>query len=97
MSYTGEDVVEISCHGNPIIIDKITTLFIASGCRSAQRGEFTKRALLNGKIDLIQAEAILDTVHATCDEARRLAISQYEGKLSQEAISNSECGVRDAE
>ncbi|MGB3341954.1 MAG: tRNA uridine-5-carboxymethylaminomethyl(34) synthesis GTPase MnmE [bacterium] len=82
-SYTGEDAAEISCHGNPVIIDRIISLLIGIGCRVAQRGEFTKRALLNGKIDLIQAEAILDTVHATCDEARRLAISKYEGKLSQ--------------
>ncbi len=82
-SYTGEDAAEISCHGNPVIIDKIISLLIRAGGRLAQRGEFTKRALLNGKVDLIQAEAILDTVHATCDEARRLAISQYEGKLSQ--------------
>jgi len=82
-SYTGEDSAEISCHGNPVIIDRIIGLLLENGCHPAQRGEFTKRALLNGKIDLIQAEAILDTVHATCDEARRLAISQYEGKLSQ--------------
>ena len=80
-SYTGEDSVEISCHGNPVIIEKITSSLVNTGCRPAQRGEFTRRALLNGKIDLIQAEAILDTVHATCDEARRLAISQYEGRL----------------
>lgn len=82
-SYTGEDAVEISCHGNPIITDRIIDLLIDNGCHRAQRGEFTKRALLNGKIDLIQAEAVLDTVHATCNEARRLAISQYEGKLSK--------------
>jgi tRNA modification GTPase len=82
-SYTGEDVLEISCHGNPVIINKIIDILIGLGCRLAQHGEFTKRALLNEKIDLLQAEAILDTVTATCDEARRLAIAQYEGKLSQ--------------
>jgi tRNA modification GTPase len=81
-SYTGEDVVEISCHGNPLIIDQIVRLLIHCGARVAQRGEFTKRALLNGKIDLLQAEAVLDTVYAPCDEAKRLAIEQYEGKLS---------------
>ena len=82
-SYTGEDVVEISCHGNPLIIDRIIKIFTNLGARVAQRGEFTKRALLNGKIDLLQAEAVLDTVYAACDEARRLAIEQYEGKLSR--------------
>ncbi|KPJ74176.1 hypothetical protein AMJ52_01560 [candidate division TA06 bacterium DG_78] len=81
-SYTGEDVVEISCHGNPLIIEQIISLLTNLGARVAQRGEFTKRALLNGKIDLLQAEAVLDTVYAPCDEARRLAIEQYEGKLS---------------
>jgi tRNA modification GTPase len=54
-----------------------------SGARIAQKGEFTKRALLNGKIDLLQAEAVLDTVYASCNEARKLAIAQYEGKLSE--------------
>ncbi|TET60256.1 MAG: tRNA uridine-5-carboxymethylaminomethyl(34) synthesis GTPase MnmE [Candidatus Stahlbacteria bacterium] len=81
-SYTGEDVVELSCHGNPLIIDRITKILTGMGARIAQRGEFTKRALLNGKIDLLQAEAVLDTVIAPCNEARKLAITQYEGKLS---------------
>ncbi len=82
-SYTGEDVVEFSCHGNPLIIKRIIKILTDLGVRIAERGEFTKRALLNGKIDLLQAEAVLDTVYAPCDEARRLAISQYEGKLSE--------------
>lgn len=82
-SYTGEDVVELSCHGNPLIVENIINIFVHLGARIAHRGEFTKRALLNGKIDLIQAEAVLDTVYAPCDEARTLAIAQYEGKLSQ--------------
>jgi len=82
-SYTGENVVEISCHGNPLIIDRIINILLKIGARVAQRGEFTKRALLNGKIDLLQAEAVLDTVYSPCDEARRLAIAQYEGKLSE--------------
>jgi tRNA modification GTPase len=83
-SYTGEDVVEIACHGNPIIIERIVQVMIKTGARIAQRGEFTKRALLNGKIDLMQAEAVLDTVYAPCDEARKIAIAQYEGKLSEQ-------------
>lgn len=81
-SYTGENVVEISCHGNPVIIDRIIQLLKDAGARLAQRGEFTKRALLNGKLDLLQAEAVLDTVYSPCDEVRRLAMEQYEGKLS---------------
>uniref|UniRef100_A0A7C4TE51 tRNA modification GTPase MnmE n=1 Tax=candidate division WOR-3 bacterium TaxID=2052148 RepID=A0A7C4TE51_UNCW3 len=81
-SYTGEDVVEISCHGNPLIVQKIIEIFINLGARLAQPGEFTRRALLNNKIDLIQAEAILETVNAPCDEGRKLAIYQLEGKLS---------------
>lgn len=83
-SYTGEDVVEIACHGNPLIIERIIRLATALGARIAQRGEFTRRALLHGKIDLLQAEAVLDTVYAPCDEARKIAIAHYEGKLSQQ-------------
>lgn len=82
-SYTGEDVVEVSSHGNPLIIDRIISALIKEGARFAEKGEFTKRALLNGKIDLLQAEAVLDTVFSPCDEARKLAIAQYEGQLSQ--------------
>lgn len=83
VSYTGEDVAELSCHGNPLIIDRIVRILIELGARVAVRGEFTRRALLNGKIDLIQAEAVLDTVNASCDKARNLALLQYEGKLSE--------------
>jgi len=83
-SYTGEDVVEISCHGNPLIVDQILRLLINLGLRIAGPGEFTKRALLNGKIDLIQAEAVLDTINAPCEQAKRLAMLQYEGKLSEQ-------------
>ncbi len=82
-SYTGEDVVELSCHGNPLIVDRIIRMFIDLGARVAQRGEFTKRALINGKIDLLQAEAVHDTVLAPCEQARRMAILQYEGRLSE--------------
>ncbi len=82
-SYTGEDVVEFSCHGNPLIVERILGVLVSQGARIARRGEFTKRALLNGKIDLIQAEAVLDTVYAPCEQARRIALAQYEGKLSE--------------
>lgn len=81
-SYTGENVAEISCHGNPLIVDRIIKILLAEGVRMAQPGEFTKRAFLNNKIDLIQVEAILDTIYAQCDATRKLAIYQLEGKLS---------------
>ncbi|UCC11669.1 MAG: tRNA uridine-5-carboxymethylaminomethyl(34) synthesis GTPase MnmE [candidate division WOR-3 bacterium] len=93
-SYTGEDVVEIACHGNPLIIERILQAVIKTGARIAQRGEFTKRALLNGKIDLLQAEAVLDTVYAPCDEARKIAIAQYEGKLSEQ-VEHLRSGIFD--
>ncbi len=82
-SYTGEDIIEISCHGNPLIVDRIMRTIIGQGARAAGRGEFTKRALLNGKIDLVQAEAVADIVSAPCDQARQLALLQYEGRLSK--------------
>lgn len=82
-SYTGEDAAEVSCHGNPVIIEKIVNLLTNLGAHIAQPGEFSKRSLLNGKIDLLQAEAVLDTIQASCDEARKLAIAQYEGNLSE--------------
>ncbi|MGQ9533915.1 MAG: tRNA uridine-5-carboxymethylaminomethyl(34) synthesis GTPase MnmE [bacterium] len=81
-SYTGENVVEISCHGNPLIVDRIIRILLNEGVRMAQPGEFTKRAFLNNKIDLLQVEAVLDTIYAQCDTVRRLAIYQLEGKLS---------------
>jgi tRNA modification GTPase len=83
-SYTGEDVVEIACHGNPLIIERVVQAVVQTGARIAHRGEFTKRALLNGKVDLLQAEAVLDTIYAPCDEARKIAITHYEGKLSEQ-------------
>jgi len=81
-SYTGEDLVEISVHGNPLIVERVVNIFIKLGARLADRGEFTRRALLNNKLDLIQAEAVLDTINASCDQARQIAIAQYEGRLS---------------
>ncbi|MEO0225444.1 MAG: tRNA uridine-5-carboxymethylaminomethyl(34) synthesis GTPase MnmE, partial [candidate division WOR-3 bacterium] len=82
-SYTGEDLVEISCHGNPLLIDEIIGLIIEQGGRLAQAGEFTRRALLNGKFDLIQAEAILDLTTAQSQWARRNAYYQLAGGLSE--------------
>jgi tRNA modification GTPase len=82
-SYTGEDLVEISVHGNPLVVERIVDIFIRRGARLAGKGEFTRRALLNRKLDLIQAEAVLDTINAPCDQARQIAVVQYEGLLSE--------------
>jgi tRNA modification GTPase len=82
-SYTGEDLVEISTHGNPLIVERIVNLCTGLGARIADRGEFTRRALLNNKFDLLQAEAVLDIINAPSDDVRRLALAQYEGRLSE--------------
>ncbi|MEJ2720990.1 MAG: tRNA uridine-5-carboxymethylaminomethyl(34) synthesis GTPase MnmE [bacterium] len=81
-SYTGEDIVEISCHGGPLIVKRILELVFQRGARSAEPGEFTKRAFLNGKIDLIQAEAVGDLIHARSELQRRVARDQLAGVLS---------------
>ena len=82
-SFTGEDVAEIQCHGGPAITDAVMRAAIAAGARPAQPGEFTRRAFLNGKMDLAQAEAVADLVVARTDLARRLALRQLRGGLSQ--------------
>lgn len=81
-TYTKEDVVEINCHGGMVAVKKILTLVIKSGARLAEPGEFTKRAFLNGRIDLSQAEAVIDVIRAKTDESMRLAMEQIQGKLS---------------
>src|SRR5271157_166354 len=68
-SYTGEDMAEISVHGNPFILYKIINLLVESGFKIAEPGEFTKRAFLNGKMDLSQAEAVIDVISARNDNA----------------------------
>lgn len=80
-SYTGEDVIEISCHGGVVIERKILETLINNGARNAEPGEFTKRAFLNGKLDLTKAEAIMDLIGAQGETARRAAFSQHEGAL----------------
>ncbi len=82
-SYTGEDMVEITLHGNPIILKKAVETFISAGCRLAEPGEFTKRAFLNGKMDLTQAEAVAELISAKTDLARRVALRQLKGELSR--------------
>jgi len=83
-SYTAEDVVEIHCHGGPFILQYLCEALIAKGARPAQPGEFTKRAFLNGKLDLTQAEAVLDTIRAKTAASLRLAQEQLRGSLSKE-------------
>lgn len=82
-SYTGEDVVEISSHGGVFITRKILSLLISKGARSAEPGEFTKRAFLNGKLDLSQSEAVADLIKSQTDSAHRSSLRQLEGNLSK--------------
>jgi tRNA modification GTPase len=82
-SYTGEDTLEISCHGNPFIAQKILEDLFARGCRPAEPGEFTQRAFLNGKMDLSQAEAVMDLIHARSERALAAAQQQLRGALGR--------------
>ncbi len=82
-SYTGEEMVEIACHGGILVTRRILGLLLASGARSATAGEFTQRAFLNGKMDLTQAEAVMDLIKAQTDLALRAATEQLEGRLGE--------------
>ena len=86
-SYTSEDIVEISCHGSIFISKKILTEIISSGARMAQPGEFTKRAFINGKMDLSQAEAVADIIKANSELSLKTSVQQLQGKISQEVIA----------
>lgn len=83
-SYTGEDSVEISCHASKYIADSIMQLLIAAGARTAEPGEFTRRAFVNGKMDLAQAEAVADLIASQNAAAHRVAINQLKGGFSLE-------------
>ena len=83
-SYTAEDVVEISCHGGPAVIRAALEVVLSQGARLAEAGEFTKRAFLNGRIDLTQAEAVLDVIRAKTETFARLSQHQLKGELSTE-------------
>ena len=87
-SYTGEDLVEISCHGGTLVTAKVLEACLRTGARNARPGEFTERAFLNGKMDLTQAEAVIDLIRARTDLALRSATEQLEGKLG-EKIANT--------
>lgn len=82
-TYTREDVVEINCHGGIAATNKVLELMILNGARLAEPGEFTKRAFLNGRIDLVEAEAVMDIVNAKTEGARKLSINQLEGRLTK--------------
>ena len=82
-SYTAEDVVEIQCHGSIVSLRKILALVLKNGARLAEPGEFTKRAFLNGRLDLSQAEAVIDLIKAKSDKTFDVALSQLEGSFSK--------------
>ena len=82
-SYTGEDSLEISCHGNPFIAHRILEDLLSRGCRAAMPGEFTQRAFLNGRMDLAQAESVMDLIHARSERALAAANHQLRGSLGR--------------
>jgi len=86
-SYTGDDVVEIHCHGSRLVVRQILDTMIQFQVRLAEPGEFTLRAFLNGRLDLSQAEAVIDLIQANSEQAGRVALSQMEGDLSREILS----------
>jgi tRNA modification GTPase len=94
-SYTGEDVLEISCHGNPIIVDQIVSTVCSFGARLADPGEFTKRAFLNGKLDLVQAESVSKLIESRSVEAANINSKILSGSLSKKlnTIRESVVGV----
>lgn len=83
-SFTGEDTVEINCHGGILIVKKILETVLKQGARLAEPGEFTKRAFLNGRMDLSQAEAVMDVIHSKNEYARKASFRQLEGAVSVE-------------
>lgn len=81
-TFTREDIIEINCHGGIVTVNKVLQLALKEGARLAEPGEFTKRAFLNGRIDLSQAEAVMDLIRAKTDRAMNVAMTQMEGRLS---------------
>ena len=81
-SYTTEDVVEINCHGGIISTNKILEIMLENGARLAEPGEFTKRAFLNGRIDLVEAESVMDLIESKTNEERKLSINTLQGQTS---------------
>lgn len=83
-SFTGEDTLEVSCHGNPFVAQKILEDLLSRGCRPAEAGEFSRRAFLNGQMDLSQAEAVMDLIHARSERALAAANQQLRGALGRQ-------------
>ena len=83
-TYTGEDTVEINCHGGTYVVRRILETVIKYGARPAEPGEFTKRAFLNGKMDLSQAEAVIDVIHSENEYALKSSIGQLKGSVRKE-------------
>ena len=83
-TYTREDVVEVNCHGGIMVVRRVLETILKHGARLAEPGEFTKRAFLNGRIDLSQAEAVMDLIRSKTDRAMKMALKQVEGSLSRE-------------
>lgn len=92
-SYTGEDVVELQCHGSPVALKKVLALTLQAGARLADPGEFTMRAFLSGRIDLVQAEAVMNIIQAKSERALRIAVRQQQGGLS-EAVKKLTAALR---
>lgn len=93
-TYTREDTVEISCHGGPLPLREVLRVTLAAGARPAERGEFTLRAFLNGRLDLTQAEAVLNVIGAQTPESLRLAVDDLAGELSRRLAPASKALVR---
>ena len=92
-TYTAEDVVEISAHGGPLVLRHILSLALAAGARAARPGEMTLRAVLHGRIDLAQAEAVMALIAAESDAGRRLAMRQLQGELSTRVAARAHGGA----
>ena len=92
-TYTKEDIVEINSHGGIAVTNKIVELLLEEGARQAEPGEFTKRAFLNGRIDLLEAESVMDLIEAKTDTARKMAINGVDGKLSNKINSIRNLGL----
>ena len=92
-TYTKEDIVEINSHGGIAVTNKIVELLLENGTRQAEPGEFTKRAFLNGRIDLLEAESVMDLIEAKTDTARKMAINGVDGKLSKKINSIRDLGL----
>ncbi len=89
-SFTGEDVLELQGHGGPVVVDLLLQRLLGLGCRLARPGEFSERAFLNGKLDLAQAEAIADLIHASSAQAARSAMRSLQGDFSKEIAALTE-------